>query len=146
MRDLMRWLLCLLLLPGCVQALQVHDGYVRGLPPGQPNTAAFMRLENETAAPVELTGASSPVADKVELHQHSHEGGMMRMRKVDSLSLAPGATVQLAPGGYHLMLFGLRQPLADGQLVEIVLQLGNGEQYRLELPVRSVLNEQPGDK
>jgi len=135
------WLLGLVLLPVCVQALQVHNGYVRGLPPGQPNTAAFMELVNDTDATLQITGASSPLANKVELHQHSHEGGMMRMRQVDSLSIAPGSTVSLAPGGYHLMLFGLQRALVDGEQVEIVLQLQGGKEHRVTLPVRSVLGE-----
>jgi periplasmic copper chaperone A len=141
-----RWMLCLLLLPACAQALQVHNGYVRGLPPGQPNTAAFMQLVNDTSAPLVITGAVSPAADKVELHQHLHQDGMMRMRRVDKLVLEPGEVLELAPGGYHLMMFGLHQPLADGEEVEIVLQLGEQGQQRLVLPVRSVLTESVRDQ
>ena len=124
-----------------VQALDVDDGYVRGMPPGQSTTAAFMTLTNTGQEAVVLTGGSSPVANAVEVHEHSHVDGMMRMRQVERLELAPGESVDLRPGGYHLMFFGLKQVLAEGDEVELVLQYASGEEQALKLPVYSVLTE-----
>ena len=88
--------------------LSLVDGYVRGLPPGQSVTAAFMTLRNSGDEELVLTSATTAVADKVEFHQHSHEDGMMRMRQIPSLRIAAGAQLQLAPGQLHMMLIGLR--------------------------------------
>ena len=138
-------LICILLLTvglsPLARALEVEDAYVRGMPPGQSTTAAFMTLHNTGAQAVNLIGGSSPVADKVEVHEHSHVDGMMRMRQVAQLELPAGESVALRPGGYHLMFFGLKQVLSEGDSVELVLQFSSGEEQVLNLPVYSVLTE-----
>ncbi len=117
------------------------EGYVRGMPPGQAVTAAFMTLRNTGEGEVVLTSASSPVADKLEFHQHSHEGGMMRMRRIDELRVPAGGELQLAPGHLHLMLIDLLQPLNEGDSVPIELCSDSGTCQSINLKVISVLNE-----
>jgi hypothetical protein len=121
--------------------LVVEDGYIRGLPPGQKVTAAFMTLRNPGAQDVILTSASSPVAEKLEFHQHSHEGGMMRMREVEQLLVPAAGELRLSPGNLHLMLFGLRQVLREGDTVALELCAADAACQTIELPVVSVLNE-----
>lgn len=121
--------------------LMVVDGYVRGLPPGQSVTAAFMTLRNPGDQEWVVTRAGTAVADKVEFHQHSHEGGMMRMRQVPALHIPAGGELQLAPGHMHLMLIGLRQVLNEGDTVVIELCSESSECQSIELAVVSVLNE-----
>lgn len=121
--------------------LLIDEGYVRGLPPGQSVTAAFMTLRNNGEQDVVLTGASSPVADTVEFHQHSHEDGMMRMRPVAELRIPAGGEVQLAPGHLHLMLIGLQHALQEGDTVPIALCDSEARCQNIELAVVSVLNE-----
>ena len=131
----------LVLLSGWAMALEITDGYVRGMPPGQSTTAAFMELVNNGEQAVVIVGGSSPVANKVEIHEHRHEQGMMRMRKVERLALQPGQQIKLQPGAYHLMMFGLKKNLAEGDMVELTLQMEAGGEHTVTLPVYSVLNE-----
>ena len=121
--------------------LEVVDGYVRGLPPGQTVTAAFMTLRNSGEEDVVLTQARSPVAETLEFHAHEHVDGMMRMRQLEELRVPAGAAITLAPGGLHLMLIGLQRPLQEGDLVTIELCSAAGDCTSPELAVISVLNE-----
>lgn len=134
---------CLLLLASTVRAdLVIDNGFVRGLPPGQANTAAFMTLTNSGEYPVDIIAADSDVSERAEIHAHKHDDGMMRMEKVDKLALSTGASVELKPGGYHLMLINLNKPLKEGEQVKVRFSLSDGSQYAASLVVRSVLNEQ----
>lgn len=121
--------------------LSLVEGYVRGLPPGQSVTAAFMTLRNGGDEELVFTSASTPVADKVEFHQHSHDDGMMRMRQIPALRIAAGAELQLAPGHLHMMLIGLQRVLAEGDTVVIELCTESADCQNIELAVVSVLNE-----
>ena len=91
------------------------------MPPGQNLTAAFVSLKNTTKNTCRLLGASSAVADKIQIHAHFHKDGMMSMRPVKGIDIEAGKTVSLQPGGYHLMLFGLKHDLIENQLHQIVL-------------------------
>ncbi len=119
----------------------VSDAYIRGLPPGQTVTAAFMTLSNGLDRDCHLVGASSPLASRAEVHAHSHHGGTMSMRPVDVLTIPAGQQVSLQPGGYHLMLFGWQGNLSDGEQTTITLLFENCEKIELSVPVRSVLSE-----
>ncbi len=121
--------------------LRAEEGYVRGLPPGQKVTAAFMTLTNSGTEDLVLTSGSSMVAEKIEFHQHSHVDGMMRMRQVPELVVPAGGELHLEPGGLHLMLIGLQQVLQEGDKVVLELCAANGGCKAIELPVISVLNE-----
>lgn len=121
--------------------LLLLEGFVRGLPPGQKVTAAFMTLSNTGTQDVVLVAAQSDVAENLEFHQHSHEGGMMRMRQVAQLSVPAGEELELSPGHLHLMLIGLQRTLKEGDKVEISLCDARSECLAVELPVVSVLNE-----
>ena len=97
----------------------VSDAWVRGTVTGQQGTGAFMRLTS--VADVTLVGVASPVAKVVEIHEMKHDGGMMKMSAVPRLPLPAGTAVELTPGGYHVMLMGLAQPLKAGDSVPITL-------------------------
>ena len=84
--------------------LTIEDGYVRGLPPGQPVTAAFMRLVNSSEQDVVITAAATNAAETAEVHSHKHHNGMMSMAKVDQITVPAKGEFVLAPGQYHLML------------------------------------------
>jgi len=75
----------------------------------------------DSGTPDRLTSASSPVAEKAELHQSATVNGVATMRPVDGVPVAPGAPAVLGPGGYHLMLRGLKRPLAAGQSFPLTL-------------------------
>lgn len=99
--------------------VQVEDPWVRGTVTGQPATGAFMRLT--PSAHARLVAARSPVAGVVEIHEMAMDGDVMKMRQIPGLDLAAGRTMELKPGGYHVMLMSLKQPLKGGQSVPLTL-------------------------
>ena len=110
--------LALIAAPSLAQ-VAVSDAWVRGTVPGQKATGAFMSLKSPTDAA--LVSASSPVAGIVEIHEMALEGGVMKMRAVPKLALPAGKAVDLKPGGYHVMLMDLKQPLKEGDTVPVTL-------------------------
>jgi copper(I)-binding protein len=124
-------------LPAAAQVV-VTDPWVRGTVAGQKATGAFMQLKSATDAG--LVGAASPVAGIVEVHEMKMEGGMMKMNAVDRLPLPAGKTVELKPGGYHVMLMDLKQPLKEGETVPVTLtfedKAGKKQTVEVKAPVR----------
>lgn len=132
----------LLLVSAVSQAeLLFEHAYVRGLLPGQSNTAAFMRIRNTSDHSVEVVAASSPSAKKAEIHAHHHNNGMMRMEQVEKITVPAKGEFALRPGEHHLMLIDLLHPLKEGSTITLTLSLADGSTYSSTLPVRSVLNE-----
>jgi copper(I)-binding protein len=113
---------------GAPQAtVTVSEARVQPMPPGAPASAAYLTLENTGAAPLRLVRALSPAAVSVELHENIEQNGMMMMRPLSGpLEIAPGATLRLAPGGMHIMLIGIRSPLAEGDKVPLSLLFEDG--------------------
>lgn len=141
-----------MLLAGCLLPLlawaaanpvvQVQNGYVRGLPPGTTNTAAYMTLVNHSDEDLVLTGAVSPDAGSAMLHNTVRRpGGVLGMEHVMSVVLPAHGKLELKSGGMHLMLMGLKRQLRDGNSVKLTLQFEGGISLDVELPVVSVLNE-----
>lgn len=118
--------------PGTVQAL---DAWARPTVAGQPVGGAYLRLQNTGGAADRLLGASTSVAERVELHSMQMSGDVMRMRQVDAIELPAGATVDLAPGGLHLMLMGLKAPLRAGERLPLVLRFEKSGEVKTELVV-----------
>lgn len=101
-----------------------------------PNGAAYFTLKNTGDKPLTLLSATSPLSKRVELHEHSHENGVMKMRKVQAgLEIAPGKTLSFAPGGLHVMLFGMKQSLGEGADLPLVLKFNNGAEIKLNASV-----------
>ncbi|MBL1378960.1 copper chaperone PCu(A)C [Zobellella iuensis] len=129
--------LVLLTGPSWAQVI-VSEGYVRATPPMGPNTAAFMQLENGGDRDLALVSAASPQAEKVELHTVLEQDGVMRMREVERIAVPAGDAVSLQPGGLHIMLLGVKQPLAAGDEVSLELRWDNGDTEQLLLPVKDI--------
>ena len=105
--------------------------------PKAPSTAAgYVALRNRGVAPDALVGAAADVAERVELHETRNTSGMVMMEKVARIALAPGARVELKPGGYHLMLIGLTRALAPGQRVDLTLEFERAGKIRARAEVR----------
>ena len=86
-----------------------------------------------------LVRASSDAAEVVELHQHINDNGVMRMREAtEGFTIDPGQTMKMTPGGYHIMLFSVREPLRAGTMINLVLQFESGETAEIVIPVISV--------
>ena len=99
--------------------VSVKDAWVRGTVPGQKATGAFMQITS--SGDTSLVAVASPVAKVVEIHTMTHEGGVMKMRAVDAIPDPAGKPVELSPGGYHVMLMDLGQPLKEGDKVPLTL-------------------------
>ena len=122
---------------GAPASLLVSDGWFRLPPPGSSVSAGYFRLQNTAPASVTLRNVTSVVLERVELHQHQHVDGMMRMRKIDDLQIPAGSGIALEPGGYHLMLFGVPADLRDGDAIDIEIVTAGGEIVRAKLEGRA---------
>lgn len=121
--------------------IQVHNGYVRAIPPTAPVTAAFMEIHNPSNEARALVSANSPVAEAVELHTHTNVEGVMQMRQVEKIDLAAKSTTHLQPGGLHIMLIGLKVPLKMDTKVLVSLKMDDGSLIELNLPIRKVATQ-----
>lgn len=97
----------------------VKDAWIRGTVPGQHATGAFMQLQSSSDAA--LVGVATPAAKIAQIHEMAMEGGVMKMRAIDSLALPAGKAVELTPGGYHVMLLDLAHPMKEGDNVPVTL-------------------------
>jgi periplasmic copper chaperone A len=113
----------LLVVPALAQPLAISDARIRAMPPGSVNSAAYLTVTNVSEGSLTIVGASSPAAGRVELHTTVQEDGMMQMRAVKALSLAPGESVELAPGGLHLMLLQLAERLEPAAAARLCLDV-----------------------
>ena len=120
-------LLCSLVTSVLYAQVIVTNATVRLLPPGVPNTAAYFSIKNSSDTQQTLIAATADFATKAEIHNHIQVGDMMRMQQQSEVAIQPGQTIQFKPGGLHIMLFGLKQPLREGQPVTISLQTKEGQ-------------------
>lgn len=114
----------------------VSDAWIREAPPGAGMTAGYLTLSNPTEQPVELTAVRSEDFDSIEFHVTVNEDGMSRMRREERVAVPARGSVEFAPGGRHLMLFGPRRSLAEGDAVELIFTLSDGRELREQAPVR----------
>lgn len=116
-------------------AAPVFDqGWVRTPPAGRTVTAGYVSLR-AGAEDDQLVAASSAAAERIELHTMEDDGEVMRMRQVEAIDLPAGETVSLAPGGDHMMIFGI-DAAALGDSLEITLEFASGAQSTVSLPVQ----------
>lgn len=120
------------------ETVEVSGAYARAVPPGQPNSAAFMTLSNASARPIALVNARSGVAKVVELHTHLMEEGMMRMRQVEKIDIPANGEARLQPGGDHVMFIGLVEDLEPGAEVAFTLVFDDGSEKQVVAPVQKV--------
>ena len=115
--------------------VDVQGAWARATVQGQKATGAFMKLTAKENT--KLVGASSPAAGVVEIHEMKMDGGVMKMRAVSSLDLPAGKAVELKPGGYHVMLMDLKEPLKKESSVPVTLVVKDdkGVESKIELNV-----------
>jgi len=118
--------------------VEVKDAWVRATVQQQKTTGAFMQLNAKQDA--RLVEVRAPIASTVEIHQMSMENNIMRMRAVAGIDLPAGKSVELKPGGYHIMLINLKQQIKDGDLVPVTLVVEGKDKKRqtieLQVPAR----------
>jgi len=116
--------------------VQVTQAWARATPGKSTIGAAYATVT--APAGDRLVGAASPVAASVEIHQHTMEGGVMKMRQIDAVPLPAGQPVTLSPGGYHLMLIDLKAPLVAGQSFPLSLRFEKGGTVETQVTVGGV--------
>lgn len=128
--------LALLSLPFSARAdVMVHDPVAYETATGMTVGAALMGLHSSIDDT--LIAASSPICDHVEIHSMKDDGGIMKMRKEESLALPADKIVKLEPMGYHLMLIGLKEPLKAGTEFPVTLTFTTGKPVTVTVPVQS---------
>jgi periplasmic copper chaperone A len=124
----------------------INDAWVRGTVAQQKATGLFMRITSPGGG--KLVSAASPVAGVVEIHEMAMDGNVMKMRALaNGLELPAGKAVELKPGGYHVMLLDLKQPMKPGDTVPVTLVVeskdGKKETLELKVPVRPLGGAMP---
>lgn len=123
------------------EPLVVSGQYARATPPGAPNGAAYMVIENRGEGDLVIKSASSPVARAVEFHGHSRHKGMMKMKAMGEFTIGAASMKELKPGAMHLMLIGLKAPLKAGDEVAVTFYLKGGGEVAVEVPVKGVMDK-----
>ncbi|HKJ70354.1 MAG TPA: copper chaperone PCu(A)C [Gammaproteobacteria bacterium] len=122
--------------------LDISHAWIRLIPGGGPS-AAYLTLSNRGDAPVALVGAECAAYGKVMLHRSTESGGTSRMEHVDRLSVPPGGTRKLAPGGYHLMLMQPKDPPQVGDELAVTLHFADGTTLSVPFSVQPAYSQGP---
>jgi len=119
--------------------LVITQAWSRATPGGAKIGGGYVTIENKGSQPDRLIGGSADVADRVQLHEMAVSNGVMTMRPLEKgLVIAPGKTVKLAPGGYHLMLVDLKRPLKQGDKLPITLEFEKAGHVKLSFEVQGI--------
>jgi copper(I)-binding protein len=136
--------------PACAQEVKAGDlvitqAWSRATPGGAKIAGGYLTIENKGATADRLLGGSGDVAAKIQIHEMAMNNGVMTMRPLDNgLTIEPGKTVKLAPGGYHLMFFDLKQPLKQGDKVPVTLEFEKAGKVSLSFNVQGLGAQDPG--
>lgn len=133
--QLTAFVLCLGAAGNALAAVTVNEAWVRATVPGQSVAAGYMKLRSGESAT--LVGIRTPLAPEAEVHEMSMQGGVMKMRAVNRLALPAGRVVELKPGGYHLMLMNVRNPLKAGDKVPLTLIIERRDKSREDVEVEA---------
>ena len=115
--------------------IAIHRPWARATAGQAPNGAAYMTLINGGDRADFLIGAAGAAAKRIELHAHAMQDGVMQMRGVKEIRIAPGVPTLLEPGGLHLMLIGLKAPLKEGSSFPVILTFKEGGAIRIAVKV-----------
>jgi len=119
--------------------ITVELPWSRATPNGAMTGAVYMTLDNKSGTADRLTGASSDVADKLQIHEMKVENGVMQMREVaDGLPIPAGGSVVLKPGSHHVMLIGLKKPLTAGEKFPLMLTFEKAGNISVTVPVQAM--------
>ncbi|MFH5774505.1 copper chaperone PCu(A)C [Paracoccus sp. NGMCC 1.201697] len=121
------------------KGLTISDAYIRAMPPKAPVAGGFLNIRNDGAEADRLVSAHSPKSGEVQIHEMTMNGSVMKMRELpEGLPIPAGETVELKPGGYHLMFVEVPEPFAEGQTVEATLVFDKAGEVTLPFEVRAL--------
>ena len=115
--------------------VEVSNAWARATVPAQTVGGVYMDIRSATSA--RLVGAATSAAARAEIHNMTMENGVMKMSPVNGIELPAGQSVKLAPGGYHVMLLDLKQPLKAGDSVPVTLTIERADKSRTSLDVKA---------
>jgi copper(I)-binding protein len=122
-----------------VGSIQIEQPWARATPKGATIGAGYMKITNTGSELDRLIGGSVSFAGRFEVHSMTMEQGVMKMREVkDGLEIKPGETVELKPGGYHVMFVGLKEPLKQGEDVSVTLKFAKAGTIEVKYPVEGM--------
>lgn len=119
-------------------SLTIEAPWARATPGGAKVAGGFMKITNNGTEPDRLVGGTVPFAGRFEVHEMAIDGGVMKMREVKSLEIKPGETVELKPGGYHVMFMDLKSGLKDGETAKGTLVFEKAGKVDVEFKVGPV--------
>jgi copper(I)-binding protein len=120
------------------EGVTVAHPWARATPGGAKIGGAYLEIKAAAGKGDRLIGARSPVAGGAEIHSHITEGGIARMRRVDAVVIPPGQSLVLGPGGYHVMLVDLNQPLKEGDLIKLTLVFEKAGEIEVDATVEPI--------
>src|SRR5476649_700663 len=126
--------------------LEIEKQWARATPPGAAIGGGYLVIRNKGAAADRLVGVSSPASARVEIHEMTMEKDIMRMREVKGVDVPAKKSVELKPGGYHLMLIELKAPLKQGDKVPVTLRFEKAGEVKAELAVGAMTSSGPAMK
>ena len=116
------------------------DPYAKATPPNAKNSAAFMKIENKSNSDIELLAASSNISKVTEIHTHIEENGMKKMIQIPSIKIPANSSVELKPGGLHIMFLGIQNQINENSNIDLNLTFSDGKTYELtKIPVKKVI-------
>ena len=125
--------------------IEVTEAFARAsATPGAKTASLYLTLSNRGSSPDRLVAVATSAASMAHMHETENAGGVMKMRMVQGIDLAPGASVALKPGGMHIMLMGLRAPLKQGETLEMKLSFQNSDELKITVPIAGVAADGPG--
>jgi hypothetical protein len=119
------------------QSLQIKDAFARATNPGQSVGGGYLTIDNPNSTADKLISVTFAKATSVQIHEMKMEGDRMMMRDIGTLAIPAKSKVELKPGGYHLMLMGLKEPLNDGDTISISLQFEKAGKVDVSMPVKA---------
>ena len=127
--------------------LEIIEPWTRATPATAPSGGGYLTITNKGTAADRLIAVRSPTAGKVELHEMKMEGNIMRMRELEKgIEIPPGGTVELKPGGFHIMFLGLKSPFEKDAKVPATLVFEKAGNVDVELQVAPLGASAPAPK
>jgi copper(I)-binding protein len=123
--------------------IQVRHPWSRATPPGAKVAVAYMEIRNVGSQPDRLLSATTAVAQRVEMHVTQRDGEVMKMRQVKAFEIPARERTTLRPGGSHLMLVDLAQPLRKGERFTMLLRFERAGELEIELEVQEQGSRHP---
>ncbi len=120
--------------------LSVENVYIKQTPPNAKTSAIFLTIKNDSDKDISLIKAGTNLSEKVELHAHENENGKMVMKEVQSMDIKAHSSIELKPGGLHIMLFDIKNQIDEQTKTDLTLYFDNNQSIELKnIPSKAVV-------